>query len=45
MTEIKKRPLKSIGYDFVAAKYLPEGKDEYYLRNRQNRNGICPLSS
>lgn len=40
MNEIKKRPLKSIGYDFVASKYLPEGKDEYHLRNLQNRNGI-----
>lgn len=40
MNEIKKRPLKSIGYDFVASKYLPEGRDEYHLRNLQNRNGI-----
>jgi hypothetical protein len=41
MNEIKKRPLKSIGYNFVDAKYLPEGKDEYHLRNLQNRNGIA----
>jgi hypothetical protein len=40
MNEIRKRPLKSIGYDFIAAKYIPEGKDEYHLRNLQNRNGI-----
>ncbi len=23
------------GYDFITAPYLPEGKDEYYLRNKQ----------
>ena len=40
MNEIRKRPLKSIGYDFIAPKYIPEGKDEYHLRNLQNRNGI-----
>lgn len=40
MNEIKKRPLKSIGYDFVSAPYLPEGKDEYHLRDLQNRSGI-----
>lgn len=40
MNEIKKRPLKSIGYDFVNAPYLPEGKDEYHLRDLQNRSGI-----
>jgi hypothetical protein len=40
MNEIRKRPLKSIGYDFIEPKYIPEGKDEYHLRNLQNRNGI-----
>src|SRR5688572_8722324 len=40
MNEIRKRPLKSIGYDFVPAEYLPAGKNEYYLRNLQNRSGI-----
>jgi hypothetical protein len=40
MNEIVKRPLKSIGYNFVSEEYLPEGKDEYYLRNLQNRSGI-----
>jgi hypothetical protein len=37
---MNKRPLRSIGYNFIPADYLPEGKDEYYLRNFQNRNGI-----
>jgi Domain of unknown function (DUF4954) len=40
MNIINKRPLNSIGYNFIAAEYLPKGKDEYHLRNIQNRNGI-----
>ncbi len=38
--KIYKTPLKSLGYGFIEAPYLPKGKDEYYLRNLQNRNGI-----
>ncbi|HEY1113961.1 MAG TPA: DUF4954 family protein [Chitinophagaceae bacterium] len=41
MNEMKKRPIRSIGYDFVEAQYLPKGKDEYHLRNLQCRNGIA----
>ena len=37
---MNKRPLKSIGYNFVEEAFLPKGKTEYYLRNFQNRNGI-----
>ncbi|HZH66792.1 MAG TPA: DUF4954 family protein [Flavisolibacter sp.] len=37
---MNKRPLQSIGYDFIPSAYLPDGKDEYHLRNFQNRNGI-----
>lgn len=40
MNEIKKSSLSSIGYGFIDPAYLPEGKDEYHLRNLQNRNGI-----
>ena len=40
MNEIQKIPLQSIGYHFVQAQYLPAGKDEYHLRNQQNRSGI-----
>lgn len=36
MSEIKKRPLQSIGYNFIHPDYLKEGQDEYYLRNIQN---------
>ncbi|MBN9381446.1 MAG: DUF4954 family protein [Chitinophagaceae bacterium] len=35
MNEIKKSPIDSLGYNFVDSRYLPEGKDEYYLRNLQ----------
>lgn len=35
MNLIQKKPLTELGYNFVAAPYLPEGKDEYYLRNQQ----------
>jgi len=40
MNEIQKTPLGSLGYNFVLPQYIPKGKDEYYLRNIQNRNGI-----
>ncbi|RYG31041.1 MAG: PAS domain S-box protein, partial [Burkholderiales bacterium] len=38
MNDIRKIALASIGYGFVDPKYLPEGADEYYLRNVQNRH-------
>ncbi len=37
---INKSSLNALGYGFIQAPYLPKGKDEYYLRNVQNRNGI-----
>src|SRR5215217_4304160 len=40
MNEINKRPLSSIGYDFVGKEFLPEGKNEYHLRDLQNKSGI-----
>jgi hypothetical protein len=40
MNEIQKSPIDSLGYDFISSPYIPKGKDEYYLRNMQNRNGI-----
>lgn len=36
MNHIHKKPVSSLGYDFVAKKYIPKGKDEYYLRNIQH---------
>lgn len=40
MNEIKKQPIDSLGYNFIPSQYIPKGKDEYYLRNIQNRSGI-----
>jgi len=37
---IYQTPHDALGYDFIKAPYLPKGKNEYYLRNLQNRNGI-----
>jgi hypothetical protein len=41
MNDIRKQSYQSVGYNFVDPAYLPQGKDEYYLRNLQNRNGIA----
>ena len=40
MNVIKKSPIDTLGYQFIDSRYLPKGKDEYYLRNIQNRSGI-----
>ncbi|MGN6603498.1 MAG: DUF4954 family protein [Ginsengibacter sp.] len=40
MNIITKHPINNLGYNFIDKKYLPEGEDEYYLRNQQNKNGI-----
>lgn len=40
MNQIIKRPLNAIGYNFIRPEFLPEGLDEYHLRNKQNKNGI-----
>ncbi len=37
MNDIKKHPLSSLGFNFIDPAYIPKGKDEYYLRNKQNR--------
>ena len=39
MNEIRTYPVSELGYGFIEKKYLPAGKDEYYLRNRQNPPG------
>lgn len=38
MNIIKKHPINELGYNFIEPPYLPEGKDEYYLRFQQNPN-------
>ena len=40
MNQIVKSPISTLGYNFIPEAFLPKGKDEYYLRNTQNRNGI-----
>ena len=36
MNIISKHPVNNLGYNFVEEKYIPKGKDEYYLRYLQN---------
>ena len=40
MNILHKHPVSDLGYNFIEAKYIPQGKDEYYLRNAQNHSGI-----
>lgn len=40
MNQIQKKPITELGYRFIPAELLPKGKDEYHLRNLQNRSGI-----
>ena len=35
MNSIVKRPIEGLGYGFIEGEFLPEGKDEFYLRDRQ----------
>lgn len=35
MNHIEKKPLHLLGYQFIDGPYLPEGKNEYYLRDKQ----------
>ena len=37
MNIIHKSPVGKLGYGFIEKQYLPKGKDEYYLRNIQNK--------
>jgi hypothetical protein len=38
MNNINKKSISSLGYGFIAKEYIPKGKNEYYLRNIQNKN-------
>lgn len=40
MNIISKQPINALGYGFIPENYLPKGKNEYHLRNIQNRSGI-----
>jgi len=37
---IYKTPMDALGYKFIKDEFIPKGKNEYYLRNMQIRNGI-----
>lgn len=36
MNKIIKKPISKLGYDFIEGKYIPRGKNEYYIRDKQN---------
>jgi hypothetical protein len=38
MNIIESHPVQELGYNFIDKKYIPKGKDEYHLRNRQNQS-------
>lgn len=40
VNNITKTPLHSLGYHFIKDQHIPKGKDEFYLRNMQIKNGI-----
>ena len=40
MNQLNKRPLDSLGYNFIPSQFIPKGQDEYYLRDQQNKNGV-----
>ena len=40
MNIIQTHPVNNLGYNFIDEKYIPKNKNEYYLRDIQNRSGI-----
>lgn len=40
MNIINKLPVEQLGYNFIAQQYLPAGKDEYHLRNKEYNESI-----
>ncbi len=36
MNQITRSPINTLGYNFIPSEFLPNGSDEYYLRNTQN---------
>ncbi len=39
MNHISKKPISALGYNFIPKEFIPKGKNEYHLRNIQNRSG------
>ncbi|HVT87140.1 MAG TPA: DUF4954 family protein [Chitinophagaceae bacterium] len=40
MNNIGKKSISELGYGFIPKEFIPRGKNEYHLRNLQNRSGI-----
>ncbi len=40
MNNIGRKPISELGYNFISKEFIPKGKDEYHLRDLQNRSGI-----
>ncbi len=40
MNNISKKPITKLGYGFIQKQFIPKRKNEYHLRNLQNRSGI-----
>lgn len=38
--DIRKTGLDTLGKNFIPSEFLPKGKDEYYLRRKQNKQGF-----
>ncbi|RYY49618.1 MAG: DUF4954 family protein [Chitinophagaceae bacterium] len=47
MNIIHSKPIASLGYNYIPESFLPEGQNEYYLREQQNKSGIVykPLTT
>ena len=46
MNIIQTHPVKELGYNFMAAQYIPDGEDEYHIRNIQNDGKVYrPLTT
>lgn len=39
MNNILKKSITALGYNFIPKEFIPKGKNEYYLRDLQNKNG------
>lgn len=39
MAKLQRKPLARIGYDFIPEAFLPDGQDEYYIRDQQFGKG------
>src|SRR5690349_17082259 len=47
MNIIQTHPVNELGYNFIESRYIPQGADEYHLRNKQSntRTQYRPLTT